>query len=62
MRQYDSSLIPSVREQNRHDTRCCGSCLEDMTEEDIALDFVWGDGLCQTCRRYKADEEEGIEL
>lgn len=59
-RQYDSSVLPDLRTQNRYDTRQCGSCLEDMTGEDIALDCVQGDGLCETCREYK--DEEGIEL
>ncbi len=58
MRQYDSSLVPDARTQNAHDTRQCGSCLEDMTEQDIALDCVQGDGLCESCRDAKLNDEE----
>lgn len=61
MRQYDSSILPSTRDQNAHDTRQCGSCLEDMTGEDIAMDCIEQDCLCDACREHKG-ENEGIEL
>ena len=56
--QFDSSLIPDQHTQNSHDTRQCGSCLRDMTVEDILTDKEMGDGLCEECRGYS----DGIEL
>ncbi len=57
--QYDSSILPTEADQNAHDIRQCHHCLENMTEEDIALDCNEQDCLCADCRRKAQD---GYEL
>ena len=58
IRQYDSSLIPDRRTQDLHDIRQCHLCQRDMTDEEIAIDSVWGDCLCEFCRRMVRERED----
>ena len=58
--QFDSSLIPSDAEFDKHwaSTPQCHHCAEDMSDEDIEIESGQQDGLCAECRAIIQEDFE----